>query len=529
MLRSAGAWLEQNAEAVNALNVFPVPDGDTGTNMALTMRSALEAGEHAREDGAGAMAAAIAHGALLGARGNSGVILSQILRGIAEGLGGRDSVNAPDAAGALRAASDRAYQSMTQPQEGTVLTVVRRAAERAEAAVTADMPLARLIAESLAEARQALAETPSLLPVLREAGVVDAGGQGLVLLLEGALAFLEDRQLGAAYESLGQIDANWLQATAELHSDGHDEAWGYCTQFLIQDGDRSEQAVRTAFEAIGKSVIVVGDPATMRVHLHTQDPGAALSLGVQMGPLEGIKIDNMEAQQKMLLAATQANQPKFPIPVVAVAPGPGIARVFHSLGAARVAPGGQSMNPSAQQLLQAVEALAGEEVVLLPNNKNVVPVCQQIQQLTKKRVFVVPSHTVAQGVAALMALRPDESVERNAAAMTAAMEDVHSIEITIANRNARLAGRDIRAGQALGFLDRKLVTNTDSPQSALQQVLDHLESPAGYLLTLYYGDEVSAETAAALAATLRARTDRPEVEMLWGGQPLYPYVGSVEV
>ncbi|MSQ27031.1 MAG: DAK2 domain-containing protein [Dehalococcoidia bacterium] len=528
MLRAAGAWLEQNSDAVNALNVFPVPDGDTGTNMALTMRAALDVGERSAAGGAGAMAAAIARGALLGARGNSGVILSQILRGIADGLNGMESVTAADVAVALRSASDRAYQSMTQPQEGTLLTVVRRAAERAGAVVAPDMPLDRLIAESLAEARQALAETPSLLPVLREAGVVDAGGQGLVLLLEGALAFLENRDLGAAYESLGQIDTNWLQATAELHTEGQGEAWGYCTQFLIQGGNRSEQEVRTIFEAIGRSVLVAGDPTTLRVHLHTPDPGAALTLGIQMGTLDGIKIDNMEVQQTALLAATQANQPQIAIPVVAVAPGPGIGRVFHSLGAARVVSGGQSMNPSAQQLVQAVEAVAGDEVVLLPNNKNVVPVCQQVQQLTQKRVFVVPSHTVAQGVAALMALRPDDSVERNASAMTAAFEGVRSIEITRANRDAGLDGRAIRAGQSLGFLDRRLVANTGSPETALQQVLDTLESPFGYLLTIYYGDEVSAGEASALAAALRARPDEPEVEMVWGGQPLYPFLGSVE-
>lgn len=528
MLQAAGGWLQQNAAAVDALNVFPVPDGDTGSNMALTMQAALEAGAHSQSTGAGDVAAAIARGALLGARGNSGVILSQVLRGISEALEGRETAEANDLAAGLRAAATRAYASMSDPREGTLLTVVRRAAERAETAAAAGSPLDRVLAASLAEARQALAETPQLLPVLREAGVVDAGGQGFVLLLEGSLAFLEGRDLGAAYETLGQIDVNWLQATADLHAGGHDGSWGYCTQFLIEEPSADEAAVRAAMEALGSSVLVVGERRTLRVHLHTLDPGAALSRGVALGSLDGIKIDNMTLQQQKLLETARTTQPQLPVPVVTVAPGPGIAQVFHGLGAARVVPGGQSMNPSAQQLLEAVEGVAGDAVILLPNNRNVEPVCHQVQQLTDKRIWVVPSHTVAQGVAALLALRPMEPVDRNATVMREAMGSVHSIEVTRATRDATVEGRPVAEGEALGFLDRALTAADPSDLRVLHDLLDRLDAGEGALVTLYYGAAVTADAAREVAAALSARADRPEVEMVWGGQPHYQYVGSVE-
>lgn len=502
MMTGAARWLEANAASVNALNVFPVPDGDTGTNMSLTLKAGVDAMAAAPDDAR----RALAHGALLGARGNSGVILSQWLAGFADAF--------PDGLKpALRAASDRAYKALAEPVEGTILTVVRGAADAARGSETEE-----LLETALDGARGALARTPELLPVLREAGVVDAGGQGIVLMLEGALAELQGKALWPV-AGFGAIDDGWL---AEAQ---HAGSFGYCTEFVIQAEALSPDAVRDQISSLGDSLLVVGDAGTIRVHIHTADPGAALSLGVSLGTLHRIKIDNM-TEQSVRLAETE--RAAGTLPVVAVVPGEGLAKVYKSMGAARIVAGGQTMNPSTQEMAQAVEAVDAPAVLILPNNPNVVAAAEQVAQVVGKQVEVVPSRTVAQGIAALLAYNPEESVEENARTMVARLESVHTVEVTRAVRDASMDGVSIKQGQYLGLVERKPTAAGNTPGEAMDRALDELELEAGYLVTLYYGEGVTSDEASILARALRERPDTPEVEVVWGGQPHYQYIASVE-
>lgn len=512
MMEGAARWLEANAAAVNALNVFPVPDGDTGTNMSLTLKAGVDAMAATPEEGV----RALAHGALLGARGNSGVILSQWLAGLSDGLEGGWQR-------ALRAASDRAYKALSDPVEGTILTVVRGAAGAAKGVRSSNVE--KVLQASLEGAREALATTPELLPVLREAGVVDAGGQGIVLILEGALADLQGRELRPA-ASLGAIDAQWL---AEAQ---HERSWGYCTEFVVQGDGLSPEAVRERVSPLGDSLLVVGDAGTVRVHIHTEDPGAALSLGVSLGSLHRIKIDNMTEQHARVVGGTLPEvlegRGAAPAPIVAVVPGEGLARVYLSMGAARIVPGGQTMNPSTEEMAQAVEAVDAPAVLILPNNPNVVAAAEQVAQVVDKAVRVVPSRTTVQGIAALLAYNPEESVEKNARGMAARLDSVYTVEVTQAVRKASIEGVSVKQGQYLGLLERKPAAAGNTPGEAMDRALDELGLDAGYLVTLYYGEGVTAEEASALARALKERPDTPEVEVVWGGQPHYQYIASVE-
>ncbi|MBI2887890.1 MAG: DAK2 domain-containing protein [Chloroflexi bacterium] len=527
MLREGTTWLEKNAQAVDALNVFPVPDGDTGTNMLLTMRAAMEEADGCPSSAASVMAQAVAHGALLGARGNSGVILSQILRGLAQGLAGKSSFDGPDLARALLLSAETAYRGVAQPVEGTMLTVIREAAEAARPA-EAGGSVAAVLEKVVSAAQVSLANTPNLLPVLKEAGVVDAGGQGVVVLLEGALAHLQGRSLGEGYRTLGEISRDWLEAAGRLDHAEAGPPWGYCTQFLIQGQDLSLEEIRGRLEALGSSVLVVGDAAAARVHVHTLDPGAALSFGVALGALDSVKVENMQAQHAALLQARRAAAAAPPVPVVAVVPGEGLAQVFRSMGATEVVSGGQSMNPSTQEVARAVEAINADTVLVLPNNPNVIRTCQQVHLLTTRRVLVVPTRTIPQGIAALLALNQERSPEDNAQAMEENLASVRTIEVTTATRSVTLKGVAVAAGKPIGLLDRDLVAGGETALEVLNAVLDTLPSQEGSLVTLYYGEAVAETDAAAVAAALRARPDRPEVEVVWGGQPHYLYFVSVE-
>lgn len=526
VLAAGVSWLETNAEAVNALNVFPVPDGDTGTNMLLTARTAIVEAARCSESGAGAIARAAAHGALLGARGNGGVILSQIIRGFAEGLADCAEIRADDLVRALDQAAKRAYQGVAHPVEGTILTVIRCAAEAAKESKATSVP--EILEHATAGAKKALAETPNLLPVLKEAGVVDAGGQGLVLLLEGALAQLQGHPLTEGYRTLGEIRRGWLESTAAQHQEGGESAWGYCTEFLIQDHNLSVEQLRKEITRLGTSLLVVGDEQAIHVHVHAQDPGAVLSYAASLGTLHKIKIDNMQEQQGDLLHSSQASQ-SVGIAVVAVVPGDGLTRVFRSLGATAVVPGGQSMNPSAQEIVAAVESIGVDSVLVLPNNPNVIASCEQAQQFTSKRVIVVPSRTIPQGIAALLALNQEHGIDENAAAMTESLDQVRTVEITTATQDATIGGVSARQDQYIGLVEHKLVAAGDSLIGAFQATLDHLDLPKGNLVTLYYGEMVTKEEAETVAEELQTRPDSPEVEVIQGGQPHYHFIASVEM
>ncbi|MSQ10909.1 MAG: DAK2 domain-containing protein [Dehalococcoidia bacterium] len=533
VIADAIGWLAANAAAVDALNVYPVPDGDTGNNMLLTMRAGLVSLQAVQGDDPRELGKALAHGSLRGARGNSGVILSQICRGLAEGMdAGGGVLDATTLRNALRQAATRAYGAVGQPVEGTMLTVMRVAAEGGERADGSAASTREVLQAAVAAARIALAQTPEQLPVLKQAGVVDAGGQGLLLLLEGALASLCQTPLGPP-GSLGEISSAWL--TASTQAGGEHDGWGYCTQFLIEAPSASEVEVRSRMPADATSLLVVGDEQALHVHVHTMNPGLALSAAIALGTLHGIKVDNMSDQHAALAAGqlgrTAMATPEVAtgrLPVVAVVPGEGLAKVFTSLGAGRIVAGGQSMNPSLQELADAVQALPGDVAILLPNNPNVQLVCQRVHGVVDKRVLVVATSTVVQGIAALLAGRFAQNAGDMAEAMTAGMAEVRSIEVTKATRTVTIDGVDVTEGQHVALLDRKIVACAPLALDVLHRALDAASAPSGSLVTLYYGVDVLSSAAEETASALRQRHDSPEVEVVDGGQPHYAYFASLE-
>ncbi|MBI3969372.1 MAG: DAK2 domain-containing protein [Chloroflexi bacterium] len=509
-LRAGLAALTANVNALNALNVYPVPDGDTGTNLALTFRAAVAAVDAATFEHAGDLIAAAAAGALLGARGNSGVILSQLLRGAADVLREKDLFTATDLRRAFVAAADAAHRALLRPVEGTILTVARDAA----AATRDAQDVAEIFTIAAAAARDAVARTPSQLAVLREAGVVDAGGQGLYVILDGVRAFLVGEPLP---------EADDVEPTDEPH-DGAGGAFGYCTEFLILGDGLDVSSLRDQFAALGDSVIVVGDQSTIRVHIHTADPGRALTLAGPYGELDRIKIDNMDRQRAArhrthTVAATSA--------VIAVAPGAGFARVFRSLGAIAV-PGGQSMNPSAGTLLRAIESASTAEVIVLTNNPNVKAAANQAATMSEKPVHVLPSGDPAAGAAALVAFRPDASAAENVAGMQEALEYVRSFAVAEAVRAATVGGRHVARGQVLALAGDEVVAVGSDTETVVVEALTALDCTDREQLAIYWGERAGRLAAERLAARISEEWAHLHIEIVDGGQPNYDYFVALE-
>jgi len=530
MFAAATFWLERNADAINSINVYPVPDGDTGTNMYLTMRATMDEAFQAKSDAAGTVAHAMAHGALMGARGNSGVILSQILSGIADRLSEKERFSGCDFAEALQAASDKAYKAVSQPVEGTILTVMREGAAAAKRkARRVGSSLKAVLASAAEAAREAVSKTPSLLPILREAGVVDAGGQGLYIMLEGALRYVRGDSAPPLALAARDPEATWLAATASLH-DGSESSYGYCTEFLVKGESLDSSAVLEHMLTLGDSVLVVGDESLLRVHLHTRDPGAALSYGTSLGSVTTVKVGNIQAQAEEFVTRPrpEAEAPIARVSTVAVAAGLGLRQALRSLGATAIVRGGQTMNPSTEEILAAVEACPSSEVIILPNNKNVVMAAQQAAEHSTKSVKVVPTTSVPQGVAALLALDAEAGLEENAAAMGEARHTVRTAEVTRAVRPTLLGGLRVRRGQAIALIDGQLKVAEESLRGAVRASVGHMVTPDSGLITLYYGADTSREEAVALADDLGREYPSLEVELVAGGQPHYHYIVSIE-
>ncbi len=536
MFAAATGWLERHADSVNAINVFPVPDGDTGTNMYLTMRSTMEEAARCREEGVGAMLAAMSRGALMGARGNSGVILSQIVRGMARAADGAETVGPPELVVGLEEGSAGAYKAVTKPVEGTMLTVMREAAQAAREGLSGRRHDIVSVLEVTAEAaRESLARTPTLLPVLAEAGVVDAGGQGLWVLLDGMVRHLKseplEMALPAGEETVGQ---EWLAVTERLHEQ-EESLYGYCTEFLIAGAQLEPDAIQERILELGDSVLVVGDERMVRVHVHTDDPGAALSRGTKAGSLLQVKVDNIRQQADRFLELHEARQtvpvppaPPQAISTVAVAAGDGLATVFRSVGCTQVVSGGPTMNPSTGDVLAAVEACPSAEVIVLPNDKNIIMAAEQAKELTQKRLEVVPTRSVPQGIAALLALNPDADLASNLEAMEAARQGVRTVEVCRAVRSTSIGGVKVGQGQIIAVVDDELELAADTAEEAVKAALVGLPMDAASLVTLYYGADTSRPEAEALAEELRQLYPRHEVEVVLGGQPHYNYIVSLE-
>jgi uncharacterized protein len=534
MFAAATAWLERNKEQVNAINVFPVPDGDTGTNMFLTMRSTMEEAQSCGEAGAGAMMAAMSHGALMGARGNSGVILSQILRGAARATKDAQTLDARSIADAFREGSTAAYQAVTKPTEGTILTVVREVGDATTASVDGGtIDLFALLETAVETARESVARTPSLLPVLAEAGVVDAGAQGLYLLIEGMLKHVRGDEIGADVSAAGPVGQEWLSVVEQRHQT-EPSPYGYCLEVLLEGQKMDVAALRDEILRLGDSVIVVGDETLIRIHVHTDDPGAVLSRGTSLGQLAQVKVDDINRQAERFVEMQHAAQaPSVPVlagamSCVAVAAGDGLAAVFRSTGCEQVISGGPTMNPSTRDILDAIEACRTEDVVVLPNDKNIILAAEQAAGMTKKRVRVVKSRSIPQGVAALLASNPEDGLEENASAMEAALSTVRTLEITRAARTTSVDGVQVETGQAIAIVDDKLTLAAESPEKAVVEALRGLAGSGTSLISLYYGSETTRSEAEALAERLRAEFPGHEVEVVHGGQPHYLYIASLE-
>ncbi len=534
VLAGAGC-LEANADAINALNVFPVPDGDTGINMLLTLRAATSAEvPDAASATVGSMSSAIARGALLGARGNSGVIFSQFMKGLAGGLAECERADGAAFATALQAAADAGYQAVGNPVEGTMLSVMRAAAEAVHPPDGTPDAL-EVLRAAYEAAERALAYTPEQLPVLKQAGVVDAGGQGVVAFLAGMVNLVSEEQIvlritapeGGLESAAANVSHEFLEHTEE-------EMYGYCTQFVVQGEGLDPDAVRERVMAIAASTVVVGDDRIVRVHAHAEDPGPLLSIGAALGALDQINIQNMDLQHQefMSLHGYGEDAPEqaeaVALAVIPVAPGDGIARVFVSLGAASTVSGGQTMNPSAADIIAAVQKTNAAFTIVLPNNKNIVLAAEQAAELSDTPIAVVPSRNVAQGMAAMLALNPDLTGAENAEAMRGALDSVRSGEITTAVRSTTIDGVDVQEGQAIAILDGGLAAAAASPNEALAAMLDAAELGEGALVTLFYGAGLAEETAEEAAAAIGARPGGIEVEVHEGGQPHYHYLVSIE-
>ena len=529
MVMAATEWLEKNASEIDALNVFPVPDGDTGTNMLLTMRSTLEEAYRASDHSTSAVAEAIAKGALMGARGNSGVILSQIWHGLAKGLAGKDSCTGKDLAEALLQASTEAYNGIANPVEGTILTVVREAAAAAKTqADSGSDDIVSIMDTVVNTARESVANTPNLLAVLREAGVVDAGGQGLHTILEGALHYLkgETEEFQSSKPGIIISDMPQLAKTPQMIA-ADENPYGYCTSFIIKGQELDQGKLRRRLKKKGESLIVVGDQSTIRVHVHTLDPGGIIHLATSLGTVHQVSIQNMDEQHEGFVEMQKERMVVADIVVVAVVSGDGLADVFTSLGAV-VVPGGRTMNPSTKDLLQAVKSVASDKIIILPNNKNVIPAARQVRSLTDKTIKVLATTTVPQGIASLLAFNTEVDLETNIAAMKKAQSQVRSIAITQAARSVRLAGLHIKRKQPIGFLDGDLVATSDSATGTLNEVLAKLDLSDAEIITIYYrGDEERVEVGPFITA-FREQYPHLQIELVPGGQPHYHYIVSVE-
>ncbi len=533
MFAAATAWLDRNKEAVNAINVFPVPDGDTGTNMYLTMRATMEEADRCEDTTAGGMLAAISHGALMGARGNSGVILSQILRGIAKGLNDSEVLDASGLAAAFREGSAAAYKAVTKPTEGTILTIVRELAEKC-GANGAQPDLTSAMEDAVATAAETVENTPNLLPVLKEAGVVDAGAKGLYVLLEGMLKHLHGEEIGEAVAGDTAVGHSWLTEVEQRHA-AEASPYGYCAEVLIEGQGLKVDSMRKAILKLGDSVIVVGDEQLIRIHVHTDDPGAVLSRGTKAGQLAQVKIDNINRQAQRFVQMHHETDPAALIPVapavmstVAVAPGDGLVEVFRSAGCERVISGGPTMNPSTKDILDAVEGCSSSEVAILPNDKNIILAAQQAATLTKKQVRVIKSRSVPQGLAALLATNPEEGLAENGPAMEQALSTVRTIEVTRGVRSTTIGGVKVEAGQVIAIVDDELKLAAGAPEEATVAALRDLAGSETSLITLYYGAETTPAEAEALAERLRKEFAGHEVEVVYGGQPHYLYIMSLE-
>jgi uncharacterized protein len=526
-------WLKTNQQTVNALNVFPVPDGDTGTNMTLTMTSAWNEIKDSGERHAGRMAGLVAKGALMGARGNSGVILSQLWRGFARGLQDHEVIDGPGLARAFADARDTAYKGVVKPVEGTILTVGKDMAAAAESALAETRDPIEILERCVAAADESVKHTPELLPVLKQAGVVDSGGKGLFYILEGSLRHIHGEPLDVPLAALQPLSALKFDNAMAAVEEGQD------FEVVVDFFPNSQFELHKFYERLeqmGTSIQVGEGEGIYRMHIHvpTDKRYEPVDYIMSIGTISKVAMENLVAQMddlqakgksaKLELAKVQPGQ----IAVVVVSPGPGLSRIFASLGVAAIVEGGQTMNPSTQEILAAFENLSTDQVIVLPNNKNIVMTANQAKDVTVKRLAVVPSKSIPQGLAAMLVHDPDGDLETVAAKMTKALGTVRTGEVTVATRTVDIDGVNVKQGEAISLLDGKLVASAPSVESALLELLDKANADEHELVTLIYGEDVSQNEANRMSDVVRRAHANLEIELQNGGQPHYQFIVSIE-
>ncbi|KKK09505.1 DAK2 domain-containing protein [Bacillus sp. L_1B0_12] len=544
MILAGAHHLSQNAQIVDALNVFPVPDGDTGTNMNLSMTSGAKAVEETNTDHIGKVGVALSKGLLMGARGNSGVILSQLFRGFSKNIEQKETIDAKEFALALQAGVDTAYKAVMKPIEGTILTVAKDAAKKAVAVSATEDQIDRVLELTIEEARASLDRTPDLLPVLKEVGVVDSGGKGLLCVYEGFLASLRGEELPpktASLPTLKELVSAEHHKSAQSHMNTEDIEFGYCTEFMVKfEEDKQsfdENAFREELSEFGDSLLVVSDDTLAKVHIHAEQPGDVLSYAQRYGSLINMKIENMREQHSSIVNEEKDHSPAAPkvtaaekqrFGVVSVAMGEGIADLFKSIGASVVIEGGQTMNPSTEDIVKAIDSIHAETVFILPNNSNIVMAAKQAATVSSREVVVIPTKTVPQGMSALLSLNEAASNEDNEAAMLEAIDHVKSGQITFAVRDTQIDGIDIAKGDYMGLYNGKITLTAKNQLDAAKELLTQMVTEDDEIVTIIKGEDASSDEMEALEAYIEDTFEDVEVEVHDGKQPLYSYILAVE-
>ncbi|AVM23778.1 DAK2 domain-containing protein [Bacillus pumilus] len=544
MILAGAHHLSQNAQIVDALNVFPVPDGDTGTNMNLSMTSGAKAVEETNTDHIGKVGVALSKGLLMGARGNSGVILSQLFRGFSKHIEQKATIDAKEFALALQAGVDTAYKAVMKPIEGTILTVAKDAAKKAVAVSAAEHDIDRVLELTIEEARASLDRTPDLLPVLKEVGVVDSGGKGLLCVYEGFLASLRGEELpqkAASLPTLKELVSAEHHKSAQSHMNTEDIEFGYCTEFMVKfEEDKQsfeENAFREDLSEFGDSLLVVSDDTLAKVHIHAEQPGDVLSYAQRYGSLINMKIENMREQHSSIVNEEKGHAPATPkasaaekqrFGVISVAMGEGIADLFKSIGASVVIEGGQTMNPSTEDIVTAIESVHAETVFILPNNSNIVMAAKQAATVSNREVVVIPTKTVPQGMSALLSLNEAASNEDNEAAMLEAIDHVKSGQITFAVRDTQIDGIDIAKGDYMGLFNGKITLTAKNQLDAAKELLTKMVTEDDEIVTIIKGEDASSDEMDALEAFIEETFEDVEIEVHDGKQPLYSYILAVE-
>ena len=522
--------LENNKKMVDDLNVFPVPDGDTGTNMSMTVMAAARKIPAVEENSVSKVAECIASASLRGARGNSGVISSQLFRGFYKGLAGLDEVNTVQLAAAFKSANDTAYKAVMKPTEGTILTVSRETAEYAVKVAAETEDICEFAKKVVAHAKATLDKTPDMLPVLKQAGVVDAGGMGLYVILNGCLSALEGNEIEAEVKT--DVVSSGVAMSENI--DTADIKFMYCTEFIInkKSASYSVASFRAAIQDKGDCMLVIDDDEVVKVHIHTNNPGFVLEKAVKLGELESIKIDNMKIQHSENIAEAKVEaapaEPAKKYGMVAVAAGEGMENIFMEIGVDKMVEGGQSMNPSTEDILRAVDSVNAETVFVFPNNKNIILAAEQVDELTEKNVVVIPTKTIPQGISALLSFDPDAETEANRDAMLEAVALVKTGSVTFAARDSEIDGMNIKKDDIMGMEEGKITHLGSNPADVVMELLSDMADSDSSMISVFYGSDVSADDAAELETKINEAYPKLDCMVHNGGQPLYYYIISIE-